>query len=76
MKTIKEWLNEIPEPEIREAALRNMDIEKERWYGDPIELRERETLSRAICCAFTWEDTPEGHDFWQDYENKLINENK
>lgn len=68
MKTIKEWLNEIPEPEIREAALRNMDLE----YKDV----ERDCLSDAIHASFSWGSSIEGVDFWRDFYNNLINENK
>lgn len=65
---VKEWLNLLEEP-YRTLALANMrEIESEST---------REQMSHAINIAFTWDDTPQGHQFWQtihDYfeENEAV----
>jgi hypothetical protein len=63
MKTIREHLESIADPELREAALRNYD-----WsigYAGP--------LQKALIYAFTWSITLEGSSFWnaiyQSYRN-------
>ena len=54
MKTILQWLNELP-PGYRERALRNAsDVDKSRPCN---------YMSVAIDC-FVWDTTPEGEDFW------------
>jgi hypothetical protein len=60
MKTVREWLNELPE-EIRERAIRN--AEKSDW-GD-IECTDK---GSAIAAAFDWEDSLEGYFFWKEWE--------
>lgn len=55
MKTIREWLNDLPE-DIRVRAFRNAKPEL-------IEL-EKSNLERALSGAFVWSDTIEGHEFW------------
>lgn len=59
MKTIKDWLEELPEG-IKEKALLN--------YKASPQNKEKEvvgSLSAAISGAFVWIDTPEGHEFWE-----------
>jgi len=57
MKTIREWLNELPE-DIRVRAFRNV-VKPERleWEGS--------NLKQALMGAFDWRDTSENHDFWE-----------
>lgn len=57
MKTIRAWLEELPE-EYREKALNNY---KESKFPEPVP-----SMSKAIWGAFVWNDTPEGHIFWED----------
>jgi hypothetical protein len=58
MKTVREWLNELPE-EIRERAISNA-------YNDRLENRY-ESIDRALKTAFSWIASPEGGDFWADW---------
>lgn len=55
MKTIREWLEELPEP-YRSEALKNADKDKLDAMED--------LLSHAIAEAFDWEDSPQGFDYW------------
>jgi len=32
---------------------------------------KRSTLAEAVDCAFTWAETPEGHDYWSDLKQQL-----
>lgn len=55
IKTIKEWLSELPEP-TRSQALENMN---------PLLENKREgCLWGALTGAFNWEDSPQGHSYW------------
>lgn len=59
-KTIREWLNELPEP-IRSRAIRNAEND----LAPLLLLKESvSSLNRAIDAAFFWDDTPEGFYFW------------
>lgn len=60
MKTIREWLEELPEP-YRSQALENMDIEDADI--------EHDNFERALCGAFLWMDSPEGWDYWNKIRN-------
>lgn len=69
-KKVKEWLELLEEP-YRTLALANM-----REYDAE---SGREQMSHAINLAFTWDESPQGHHFWQvihDYfeenENTLV----
>ena len=57
MKTIKEWLMELPEP-IRSRAL--------KYESDPIDNWNETTynMNNALLCAFKWVATKEGGDYW------------
>jgi hypothetical protein len=57
-KTIKQWLTELPEPH-RTRALDNYD---ER--GDEYTIYV--ALETVVCAAFSWHDTPEGVDYWDE----------
>ncbi len=55
-KTIREWYKELP-PQIRKEALKNTANDT---------LREKtECLSQSIQSAFLWENTSQGHEFWE-----------
>jgi len=58
MKTYLEWFNELPEP-YRTEAIDNIRARDE----DRLSLTTRK-LSTAIDSAFTWSNTPQGHDYW------------
>lgn len=55
-KTVREWLNELPEP-IRTRAMKNED-------GDFTNLVIVDTLQEAINLSFFWKDTTEDIDYW------------
>jgi hypothetical protein len=55
MKTIKQHLESISDPELREAALRNMNCDEEDI---------REDVVASMFSAFIWADAKEGHNFW------------
>lgn len=64
MKTIKEWLETLPEP-YREQALNNS---KEM----NITLNSKvERLTSAISFSFIWSNSPEGFDYWWDLIKEL-----
>jgi hypothetical protein len=64
-KTVKEWLNELPEP-YRSQAIENCDKECpeefERRVGD---------AQSALCNSFTWDESPQGADYWVEIYFKL-----
>jgi hypothetical protein len=62
-KTVREWLEELNEPE-RSSALANLEdkIEKELVGG----------LPKAISCGFGWKNTPEGYDYWSDIYASVV----
>jgi len=53
-RTVREWLETIPCPKWRAAALRNMESPAD----------EERSLRAALLGAFNWDDSPEGHDAW------------
>ncbi len=62
MKTIKEWLEALPDG-YRERALKNLDVQKAQCLKDGFE--------NAIYAAFFWGESEEGHAFW----NEVAHEN-
>ena len=62
MKTIKEWLEELPEP-YRTQAINNTSEQNS--------LKLKSSLSDAIYSAFAWSKTPEGLQYWLDFKNTL-----
>lgn len=56
MKTIRQWLETIPDERIRRAALANVEETED----------SAETLQNAIFRSGAWGDTPEGDQFWLD----------
>ena len=57
MKTIREWLNELPE-DVRDKAIANTD---EDILG---ERPNYPFLRHALIRAFNWDESPEGHVYW------------
>lgn len=54
-KTVRDWLNELPEP-IRTRALKNLDVN----YANLI----RGTIEDALFLFCDWTETTEGSDYW------------
>lgn len=65
-KTILQWLEEIPHPEIRERAMRNFDSD---YSDDPSPMRD---WTDAVVEAFDWDASPEGGEFWERVSNDNI----
>ena len=59
-KTIREWLNELPEP-YRTQALDNAKSSKPYTIN-----AVKPNLHNAILGAFVWRDAPQGFNYWQD----------
>jgi len=69
-KTIREWLESIENPHIREKALINLrddEIKSNCSHGQ----NKKESLHDAIKGAFRWSDTPERHDYWYDFSQSI-----
>jgi len=64
MKTIREWLEQLPEP-YRGQAMANMDIQRPGDLGG-----EHPCIRNAIEAAFRWDDSKEGHEYWSDLRDK------
>lgn len=45
-------------------------MDKEDWKNTFVPERAEEALN-ALWGAFTWEDTPEGHDYWAKITDRL-----
>ena len=61
MKTIKEWLEGLDEPE-RSQALTNLNLH----YVNI----ERESADRALLVSFCWSDSSEGVKYWSEIFEK------
>jgi len=53
--TVGGWLETLPEP------YRSRAIENCKWLEDDCHSQEKATY-----CAFTWQDSPQGGDYWGD----------
>ncbi|MBM4044167.1 MAG: hypothetical protein FJ279_03565 [Planctomycetes bacterium] len=62
MKTIRQWFEEYPDPEIRDKLLR--DLHRNKDIADSH--NKFSSFHEALSSAFVWKDTPEGHHFWSD----------
>jgi len=65
MKTIKQHLNDLPEP-YRTQALENM------LPGEAD--AEVEYRSDAVICGIYWAETPQGTSYWNAFYIKLLNQ--
>lgn len=61
MKKTKEWFETL-DKKYRDKALKNMT------RADDL----HSTLAGAISNGFTWDETPEGHDFWNSVFRELM----
>ena len=57
-KTVREWLNELPEP-IRTRAIDNHEKDKYKTVA------LFTNMQRAVCNAFVFYETMEGEDYWK-----------
>jgi len=64
MKTIKQWFNELPEPQKTEALENTPKLIKENIADD---------LEDAIYSAFRWDRTKQGYDYWQKICDSVAN---
>ena len=55
MKTVKEWLEELPDGYM-ERALKNLDPDLYGTYAG--------SMTNAISWGFRWDKSPEGIEFW------------
>lgn len=70
MKTIKEWLSELPEP-YKTQALTAYAI-----YPFPSSLNQStDSLQSAVDEGFNWEKTEQGNEYWENLSG-VINEGK
>ena len=75
MKTIYEWLNELPQP-YKSQALYNFVVQMHRYKFDYSDRYERfsthkyEYMCEAINWSSTWERTPQGQDYWQEIHDE------
>lgn len=69
MKTVKDYLNELPDG-YRELALANFD--QEFCDSRPYRIDQIEDAADALDFAFDWASTSQGEDFWNDVQNHLI----
>jgi hypothetical protein len=65
MKTIKEYLEELPEP-WRSQALENYDP---KFHPHT---KTTSSLESAISWAFDWSESPEGHEYWSTAHDSII----
>ena len=65
MKTIKQWLQELPEPYRTEA----LDNYNDRY--NPVV----ENIFKALNYGFSWSATTQGYEYWLKIYNSLYREN-
>lgn len=72
MKTLRQYLEELPEP-YRTEALNNADryLLDEEWVPSSSEVTHNTPLSHS----FIWQGTPQGHEYWEEANNKFYNSN-
>ncbi len=70
MKTIREWLEELPEP-YRTQAINNYDLlgPYPPFIESPYDI---ETLWSAVLNAFDWSESKEGNHYWDEFHNTLL----
>ena len=62
MKTILEWLQELPEP-YRSESIDNVTKAKR--------MEKRKCLEDALLSAFLWEETKQGWEYWDNLHTKI-----
>lgn len=66
-KTVKEWFEELEEP-YKTQAFDNTEADMLECVA--------EALSDALFGAFSWECSNEGAEYWDEYVDNLIKQNK
>jgi len=54
--TVKNWLEQIPQKDIRTRALKNLQVERTNDIA--------KSLEHAVFVAFLWHRTPEKYNYW------------
>lgn len=63
-KTVREYLAEIPDPVIREQALKNLYKEYgQEWSTD---------IPAALSRAFWWHRSPQGYKYWHNIHAQMV----
>ena len=70
MKTIKQWLEELPEP-YRSQSLANMADIKCQAHGVIDPEQKRSSLRGVLMSAFAWSQTPEMFEYWDNLYESL-----
>lgn len=63
MKTVKQWLEELPEP-IRTQAFENVEKQNRGDVLKNVLYHEFNLFKRALNTAFIWGNSNEGYEFW------------
>jgi len=63
MKTVRKWFDQLPSP-VREQAFSNVGDDKGILNAHDT------SLYRALAGAFTWGQTKEGHQYWEEIQRK------
>lgn len=72
IKSIKQWLELIPDVNLRMLAIINHAVQEAVNMQDGIhESLPCESLCRALFIAFDWEKSPEGYDFWMEIHDRI-----
>lgn len=66
MKTIRQWLKELPEPYKKQALMNLTTIP----YRSGIDNEDAGSMRGALYVAFEWDKSPEGHYYWEDLKDK------
>ena len=61
MKTVKEWLQELPEPQRSEALF---NVENHNYNPEFIMSSKHESIKDALTRSFIWAKSEQGHDYW------------
>lgn len=69
MKTKKEWIETFPEPYKTQAMKNTEDQDQTRMFS--FEKEKLPIAAIALSFAFQWSETPEGHQYWEDFYNEL-----
>lgn len=58
IRTVKQWMDKL-NPSLKKKALKNI---KDQYPND---LKDKKSYFSEAIDVFMWDETPEGHDFWQ-----------
>lgn len=65
MKTVEEWLSELPEP-YRRVAL--------RYHSNYSKMGKADCLANALVLGFKWSSSKEGSKYWKEVHEMCIND--